>query len=73
MREFKDFLDSIKITNILIIGVSEGEEREQVTENLFQKIMAENFPNLWEETDIQEQEAQSVKQDEPRGPHNNTV
>lgn len=45
MREFKDFLDSIKITNILIIGVSEGEEREKGTKKLFEEITDENFPN----------------------------
>ena len=33
--------------------------------------MAENFPNLKKETDIQVQEAESPKQDEPRDPHQN--
>ena len=37
----------------------EGEEEEKEIENLFEKIMKENFPNL-EEIDIQVQEAQSV-------------
>ena len=37
----------------------EGEE-EQETENLFEKIMKENFPNLVKEIDIQVQEAQRV-------------
>ena len=32
------------------------------TENLFEKIMKENFPNWVKETDIQVQEAQSPKQ-----------
>ena len=31
----------------------EGEEQEQETENLFEKIMKENFPNLVKEIDIQ--------------------
>ena len=30
----------------------EGEEKEQEIENLFQKIMKENFPNLVTEIDI---------------------
>ena len=34
------------------MGVLEGEEREQETENLFEK-MTENFPNLVKERDIQ--------------------
>ena len=38
----------------------EGEKEEQKTENLFEKIMKENFPNLVKEIDIQVQEAQRV-------------
>ena len=38
----------------------EGEKEEQKTENLFKKIMKENFPNLVKEIDIQVQEAQKV-------------
>ena len=36
------------------------EEKEQVIENLFEKIMKENFPNFAKEIDIQIQEAQTV-------------
>ena len=38
----------------------EGEEGEQEIENLFEKIMKENFPNLAKEIDIQVQEAERV-------------
>ena len=39
----------------------EGEEEEQEVENLFEKIMKEDFPNLAKEIDFQEvQEAQRV-------------
>ena len=38
----------------------EGEEEGQEIENLFEKIMKENFPNLVKERDIQIQEAQRV-------------
>ena len=39
----------------------EGEEQEQEIENLFEKIMKENFPNLAKEIDFQEhQGAQRV-------------
>ena len=38
----------------------EGEEEEQEIENLFEKIMKENFPNLVKEIDIQVQEAWRV-------------
>ena len=40
--------------------MSEGEEKEQENENLCEKIMKENFPNLVKEIDIQAQEAQGV-------------
>ena len=51
----------MKPSNIRIIGVPEGEEGEQEIENLFEKIMKENFPNLAKEIDFQEvQEAQRI-------------
>ena len=45
-----------------------GEEEEQETENLFEQIMKENFPNLAKKIDFQEvQEAQRVpKKLDPR-------
>ena len=44
--------DSTKCNNIHIIGVPEKEEREKGAKNLFEKIIAENFPNLEKETDV---------------------
>ena len=41
------FWDNFKMSNIFIIGVPEGEEKEQEIGNLFEKIMKENFPNFW--------------------------
>ena len=38
----------------------EGEQEEQETGKLFEKMMKENFPNLVKEIDIQVQEAQRV-------------
>ena len=38
----------------------EGEEEEQETGNVFEKIMEENFPNFMKKKDIQVQEAQKV-------------
>ena len=38
--------DNLKRSNIRIIGVPEGEEQQQESENLFEQIMKENFPNL---------------------------
>ena len=52
--------DISKNTNIRIIAVPEGEEEEQEIENLFEKIMKENFPSLMKKIAIQVQEAQRV-------------
>ena len=38
----------------------EGEEKEQEIENLFEKLMKENFPNLVKGIDVQVQKAQRV-------------
>ena len=50
----------MKRNNIHIIGIPEGEENEQDIENLFEKVMIENFPNLRREKVIQIQETQRV-------------
>ena len=67
MERFRNLQD-FKCSNILILGVPEGEEEEQEIKNLFEKIMKENFPNLVKEIDFQEvQEAQRVpKKLDPR-------
>ena len=44
----------------------EGKEEEQEIENLFEKIMKENFPNLAKEIDIHIQEAQRVPKLDPK-------
>ena len=36
----------MKLNNIHIIGIPEGEEEEQGIENLFEKLMSKNFPKL---------------------------
>ena len=56
-QEFKkmrlrDLQDNFKHSNIWIMGVPEGEEQEM--ENLFEKIMRKNFPNMAKEIDFQE-------------------
>ena len=40
--------------------MAEEKEKEQEIENLFEKIVKENFPNLVKEIDMQVQEAQRV-------------
>ena len=56
----RDLWDNIELTNIHIIGVPEGEEREKRPEKIFEEIIVENFPNMGKEIATQVQEAQSV-------------
>ena len=51
---------NIKCTNVHIIRVPEGEEREKGPEKIFEEIIAENFLNLGKETVSQVQEGQRV-------------
>ena len=60
-ERLRNLQDNFKCSNIQIIGLPEGEEEEQEIENLFEKIMKENFLNLAKEIDFQEvQEVQRV-------------
>ena len=52
--------DNRKQNNIRIIGTPEGEEEEQGIENVFGKVVMENFPNLMREKVTQIQETQRV-------------
>ena len=53
--------DNMKRNNIQIIGTLEGEEEEEPgIENLFEKVMMENFPNLMRQKVTQIQETQRV-------------
>ena len=47
----------------------EGEEEEQEIENLFEKIMKENFTNLVKEIDSQEVKEESPKEVGPKEAH----
>ena len=56
----RDLWDNIKCTNICIIGVPEGKEKEKGPEKIFEEIIAENFPKMGRETVTHVQEAQRV-------------
>ena len=56
----RDLWDKIKCTNIRIIGVPKGEEREKGPEKISEEIIAENFPNMRKKTLTQVQEMQRV-------------
>ena len=59
-ESLRELWDNVKYTNIRIIGVPEGEEREKRTEKIPKEIIAENFPNMGKEPLTQIQEAQRV-------------
>ena len=46
---WREMQDNMKHNNTHIIGIPEGEEEEQGIENLFEKVMMENFPNFMRE------------------------
>ena len=48
----REITDSIKCSNVRIIGIPEGVEKERGVEEIFEQIVAENFPNLEKETSI---------------------
>ena len=60
-EKLRNLWDNFKRSNMQIVGLPEGEEQEQETENLFEQIMKKNLPNLAKEIDFQEvQEAQRI-------------
>ena len=64
--------DNIKHNNICIIGIPEGEEEEQGVENLFEKVMMENFPNLRRESHTNPGITESQARGTQRGPLQDT-
>ena len=58
----RNLQEILKLSNIQITGVPEGEEEEQKIENLFEQTMKENFPNLAKEIDFQEVQELSQSQ-----------
>ena len=54
------------------MGMPEGEEGEQGIENLFEKIMTENFPNLVNEIATKSRKHRESQQDEPKETHTKT-
>ena len=57
-ESLRELWDNVKRTNIHIIGVLEGEEREKGTEKIFQDLMAKNIPNMGKESHTQIEEVQ---------------
>ena len=68
----RDLWDNIKRTNIHIIGVPEGAEREKGPEKIFENIIAEKIRNMGKEILNQVHEAQSPRQEKPKKEHTKT-
>ena len=56
----RDLQDSMKSSNIRIIGVPEEEDRKKYHEKILEEIIVENFPKMEKEIITQVQETQRV-------------
>jgi len=63
-NRFRELSDSI-CSNICIIRVPE-EERQKGAENLFEEIIAENFPHLGKETDTRSRRHRELHQNQQK-------
>ena len=57
IKNFYEIYLTLRKSIISIMGSPEGEEREKGAERLFKELIAENFPNLQKELNIQVHEA----------------
>ncbi|KAF0877031.1 LORF1 protein, partial [Crocuta crocuta] len=57
-RRVRELSNMVKHNNIHIIGIPEEEERGKGAEGVLEQIIAENFPDLWKEVNVEIQEAQ---------------
>ena len=53
-----DYRRLLKRSKVRIIGIPKGVEKERGLEEIFEQIVAENFPNLAKETSIRVQEGE---------------
>jgi len=65
----RDLWDNTKWANLCIIGIPEGEAKEKGTENVFEEIMAENFPNIYQDTGSRESPPRKLNQNMPTSRH----
>ena len=56
-QNIQEIWDNIKRPNLRIIGIEEGEVQLKSTENIFNKIIEESFPNLKKDMPMKIQEA----------------
>ena len=68
----RDLWDNTKSTNIHIVTVPGGEDREKGPKKIFEEIIAKNLQNMGEEIVNQVQESQSPRQAKPKEEHTET-
>ena len=66
-----DMEDSMKRNNIYITGKWEGAKKEQGIENLVEKVVTENFPNL-RKSHTSPRSTEGRNQEEPKEAHSKT-
>lgn len=54
----REISDAMKRSNVRIIGIPEGEEKERSLEDVVEQVLHENFPNLANETSVHVLEAE---------------
>ena len=69
----RDLWDNIKLINIRIIGVPEGEERGKGPEKIFEQIIVENFPNMGKEIGSTKNPRQEKPKKTPNETHSNQM
>ncbi|KAF0879707.1 LORF1 protein, partial [Crocuta crocuta] len=57
-RRVRELSDMVIRNNIHIIGIPEEEEREKGAKGVWEQIIAENFPNLGKEVNVEIEDAQ---------------
>ena len=67
----RELQNNMKRNNICIIGIPEGEEEEQGIENLFEKVMMENFLNSKKKSN-KSRKTKGPNQEEPKETHSKT-
>lgn len=65
-KKCQDIGGNINWTNMHIMELPEGEDRDKRAEILFSGILTEKLSNLGKETDIQIQEPRDYKESEPK-------
>ena len=64
-QNIQEIWDTMKRPNLFIIGIEEGEEVQlKIRENIFNKIIEKNFPNLKKDMQLKIKEAYRNRQDQ---------